>query len=94
MSQCSIRKALNGLELVNKGGIAEQVVGQLLRTVEPFYLEPHLYYWQRFEKGATAEVDFVIQHHNTVVPVEVKAGTRGAMKSLHLLMGERNTPRL
>lgn len=83
-------KSLDELELVNKGGIAEQVVGQLLRTVDPFYIEPHLYYWQRFEKGASAEVDFVIQHQNRVVPVEVKSGTRGAMKSLHLFMGEKS----
>ncbi len=83
-------KNLDGLELVNKGGIAEQVVGQLLRTIDPLYREPSLHYWQRFEKGAAAEVDYVIQHHNTVIPVEVKAGTRGTMKSLHLLMGEKN----
>ncbi len=75
------------LLLVNQGGLAEQVVGQLLRTINPPYVEPALYYWQREEKGANAEVDYIIQHANRVVPVEVKAGSTGALKSLHILMG-------
>ncbi len=39
------------LEMINKGGIAEQVVGQLLRTIEPAYKEPNLYYWVRDKQG-------------------------------------------
>jgi predicted AAA+ superfamily ATPase len=70
------------IELVNKGGIAEQVTGQLLRTIFPLYVEPALYYWKR--EKSDAEVDYVIQHKNVVVPVEVKAGTAGQLKSLHL----------
>ncbi len=74
------------IEMINKGGIAEQVVGQLLRTIEPFNAEPKLYYWLRTEKGSDAEVDYIIQHHNNVVPIEVKSGRAGALKSLHLFM--------
>lgn len=74
------------LVLVNRGGIAEQVVGQLLRTIRPLFIEPSLYYWQRTEKGTTAEVDYVIQHKNKVVPIEVKAGKTGTLKSLHYFM--------
>lgn len=73
--------------LINKGGVAEQVVGQMLRTIFPPYMEPELYYWHREEKGSSAEVDYLIQHHNEVVPIEVKAGTTGTLKSLHLFMG-------
>ena len=76
------------IELINKGGIAEQVVGQLLRTLELEYIEPALYYWDRTEKkGSNAEIDYVIQHGNRVIPIEVKAGTTGGLKSLHLFMG-------
>ena len=74
------------LILINKGGIAEQVVGQLLRTITPAYVEPTLYYWHRAEKGSNAEIDYVIQHQHRVVPLEVKAGTTGTLKSLHLFM--------
>ncbi len=75
------------ISLINKGGIAEQVVGQVLRTINDSYLEPELYYWLREGKGSSAEIDYVIQHGSQVVPVEVKAGSTGTLKSLHLFMG-------
>ena len=78
--------AAHEITLINNGALAEQVVGQLLRTINPFYIEPALYYWQREEKGSNAEVDYVIQHNNQVIPIEVKAGSTGSLKSLHLFM--------
>lgn len=75
--------------LINKGGLAEQVVGQLLRTVNFPFIEPELFYWLREEKGATAEIDYVIQYGNNVFPIEVKAGSSGSLKSLHLFMGQK-----
>lgn len=79
-------QSVNELDLINKGGIAEQVVGQLLRTIEPFFVQPELYYWLSTEKHASAEVDYVIQHGTNVIPIEVKAGTTGTLKSLHSYM--------
>lgn len=84
--------AVREIDLINKDGIAEQVVGQLLRTIAPFYIEPALYYWHRDEKGSNAEIDYVIQHRNQVIPIEVKAGSTGSMKSLHLFMGLKRFP--
>lgn len=72
--------------LINKGGIAEQVVGQILRTMLPYYIEPRLYYWQREEKGSSAEIDYILQHNNQIIPLEVKSGSTGGLKSLHLFM--------
>ncbi len=77
---------IHEITLVNSGGIAEQVVGQLLRTINPFYVEPSLYYWQRHEKGSHAEIDYLISHHGQIIPIEVKAGTAGRLKSLHSFM--------
>ena len=79
--------AIHDIMMINKGGMAEQIVGQLLRTINPPYVEPILFYWQREEKNANAEIDYVIQHGNIVMPVEVKAGTTGSLKSLHIFMG-------
>jgi len=76
--------------LINQGGIAEQVVGQLLRTIDPFYMEPALFYWLRDEIGYNAEIDYVIQHGNKVIPLEVKAGSTGSLKSLHVFMELKN----
>lgn len=79
--------AVNDIALINHGGLSEQVVGQGLRTIEPPYVEPALYYWLREEKGSNAEIDYVIQHGHQVIPIEVKAGSTGGLKSLHLFMG-------
>lgn len=71
------------------GGIAEQLAGQMLRCLSPFYVEPALYYWQREERGASAEIDYLIEHNGYVIPVEVKAGSTGSLKSLHYFMHEK-----
>lgn len=80
------------ITLINNGGIAEQVVGQMLRTINPFYIEPTLYYWARDEKGASAEIDYIIQYGSKIIPIEVKAGSTGSLKSLHLYMGLKKLP--
>lgn len=78
--------SIQELDLINKGGIAEQVVGQLLRTINPFYQEPALYYWLNPDKNSSAELDYVIQHESKIVPIEVKAGKTGTLKSMHRFM--------
>ena len=76
---------LNAVVWANKGGIAEQFVGQHLRCLSQAYEDPGLFYWQRTE-GRQGEIDYIIQHGSHVIPVEVKAGKAGAMKSLHAFM--------
>lgn len=78
--------SVSELTLINSGGLAEQLVGQQLRTLFPPFVPPSLNYWQRTEVNANAEVDYVIQHRDQVVPVEVKAGSTGTLKSLHQFM--------
>ena len=73
----------------NKGGLTEQFVGQQLRSIQTPLADPQLFYWQR-TGGRMGEIDYIIQHENKVVPVEVKAGKAGSMKSLHHFMAEKN----
>ncbi|MHB1946926.1 MAG: ATP-binding protein [Gammaproteobacteria bacterium] len=75
--------------LMNEGGLAEQFIGQTLKTLTPFYIDPQLYYWVREEKTSSAELDFLITHDGKMVPIEVKAGSTGRLKSLHLFMALR-----
>ncbi len=82
-------RSVSELSMINNGGMAEQLVGQLLRTVTQAYIPPTLYYWQRGKKGSEAEVDYIIQHENQVIPLEVKAGTTGTLKSLHQFVKEK-----
>ena len=84
--------SLDQLALVNRGGIAEQAVGQALRGDGPRYRETALHYWASERSGRAAEVDYLVQHGTSVVPVEVKAGKAGTLKSLHLFMALRGLP--
>ncbi|OAD22118.1 ATPase [Candidatus Thiomargarita nelsonii] len=77
------------LDLVNNGGLAEQFVGQHLLYSEQAYEEPNLYYWVREKKSASAELDYVINLGQQIIPIEVKAGKTGQMKSLHLFLKEK-----
>ena len=70
------------LELANKGALAEQFVGQQLLYSKQGYVKPELYYWQPPRSEAQAEVDFIYCHNNRIIPVEVKSGSRGSIKSL------------
>lgn len=82
------RLDLNDLSTVvwaNKGGLAEQFVGQHLRCLSQVYEDPTLFYWQRTE-GRQGEIDYIIQQGSRIIPVEVKAGKAGTMKSLHAFM--------
>ena len=83
-------QAIDEINLVNKGGIAEQSAGQILRTIFPYYIDPVLFCWMRATPGSSAEIDYVLAHNNKVIPIEIKAGTTGSLKSLHFFMGEKN----
>lgn len=78
--------AIGELILINNGKISEQMVGQALRTLSPPYVDPELYYWHRTEKGSSSEIDYMWQHNAQIIPIEVKAGSTGGLKSLHLFM--------
>ena len=80
------------IEQVNKGALAEMFVGIELVKSQNNRLPAELYYWQREKGGSTAEVDYVMQCDRDVVPVEVKAGTKGAMQSMFLFLEEKNRP--
>ncbi len=75
--------------LVNRGALCEQLVGQHLLYSAPPWEEPQLFYWAREKRGSSAEVDYVISQGRKVIPVEVKAGKTGRLKSLHLFLREK-----
>lgn len=75
--------------LINRGALAEQAVGQLLRCTFDGSVDPELFYWQRDKAGSEAELDFVLAIGPRLVPIEVKAGATGSLRSLHRFMAER-----
>lgn len=83
---------LDDVRFVNQGALAEQFVGQHLLYRGPPYTEPRLHYWLREGKRDNAEVDYVIAQGSRIVPIEVKSGTSGTLKSLHEFMALRRLP--
>lgn len=65
-----------------RGLLAEHIVAQELLCHRASLLHKPLF-WVREKSQSSAEVDFLIQHNGRVVPVEVKAGSTGRMRSLH-----------
>ena len=80
------------MEQINKGALAEMFVGTELVKSQNNRLPAELHYWQREKNGSAAEVDYLIQHGQNIVPVEVKAGTKGAMQSMFLFLAEKQRP--
>ncbi len=76
---------------INAGELAEQFVGQELLAYGKSYENKQLFYWNREAKSSLAEVDFVITINSEIVPIEVKAGTTGRLKSLREFMKEKKS---
>ena len=76
-------------ELVNKGPMAEMIAGlEILHYGTP-NIRHDMFYWQRMVKNSQAEVDYISSYLQTVLPIEVKASTKGGMKSLWMFMREK-----
>lgn len=74
---------------IYEGALAEQFVGQEFVAAG----QSELFYWSREMKSSTAEVDFILAKKGHAIPVEVKSGPSGRLKSMHLfLKGYPDTP--
>jgi len=79
------------IRLINKGSLAEIFVGLELLKNASCYKPAQLYYWQREQKKSNAQIDFVVQTGETILPVEVKSGASGSMQSLRIFMEEKKS---
>ncbi|MCP4020607.1 MAG: ATP-binding protein [Desulfobacteraceae bacterium] len=69
-----------------QGAMAEQFAGQEMRISQ----NNELYYWSRRKKSRSAEVDFISVHNGKIYPVEIKTGSSGRLKSMHMFL-KKNT---
>lgn len=75
-----------------RGGLAEQIAAQQLHLLSGnFTCEGQLFHWRR-EGGRSGEIDYLLELHGKILPVEVKSGATGAMKSLHQFMHDKGLP--
>ncbi|GHV66510.1 ATPase [Bacteroidia bacterium] len=70
-----------------RGKIAEQIVAQELLALDS-RVSHQRNFWVREKHSSQAEIDFVLQFDNKVIPIEVKSGHNAHLKSLHLFMEE------
>jgi predicted AAA+ superfamily ATPase len=75
---------------INSGMIAEQFVGQELLAYSPSYQNAPLLFWERSGEGE-AEVDFMITVGANIIPVEVKAGATGSLRSLRSYLQKKGS---
>ena len=87
MSALPVDAILHEEDLLNtyNGALAEQFVAQELSATLGGN-EPH--WWKRDAKNAQAEVDFMVALNGRVLPLEVKSGPSGRLRSVHQLLRE------
>lgn len=73
------------LDSVYGGTMIEHMAGQELLARQ--YSALHgLNFWIREKNTAVAEIDYIYQYKGKLIPVEVKSGADGRLRSLHLFM--------
>jgi predicted AAA+ superfamily ATPase len=79
------------IDILNKGSIAEAFVGVEFIKYSQETEKKQLYYWHREKRGSNAEVDYLVDEGNQIVPVEIKSGSTGKMQSMNLFINEKKT---
>jgi len=78
----------SNLIAIYKGQLAEQFVGQEFEAND----RRQLYYWARDAKNSNAEIDFLEVRDGKFIPVEVKDGPSGRLRSLHIFRKQYHPP--
>ncbi len=72
-----------------KGRIIQQMVHQeLISLYNHESFKPH--FWVREEGNTNSEVDIVFKHGKYLIPIEIKSGASGSLKSLHQFIERTN----
>ncbi|MCL2444225.1 MAG: AAA family ATPase [Treponema sp.] len=79
------------ISLINKGSIAEQFAGLEILKSSSCYLQNNLYFWSREKPQSNAEIDYIIQKNEKVIPIEVKSGSTGKMQSMFVFINEKKS---
>jgi len=88
--QVGLRTEIMNIQDINAvyhGQLSEQITGQTLLS-QAIRKNVNLSYWYRERKGSISEIDYLISSHNALIPVEVKSGKTGTLRSLHNFIDE------
>jgi uncharacterized protein len=86
--QLGLHKELLQIKDLNdssRGKLVQQIVVQELKSI--IYLPSNkLTFWVRDENGTSSEIDLVYPYKNKLIPIEIKSGKTGKLRSLHEFM--------
>ena len=77
-------RPLEGFE--TRGEIAEGFIGQELICYASPDNKAELHFWKRKEKNSAAEIDYLIQRGEKIIPIEVKSGHGNTLRSLYIFL--------
>ncbi len=80
---------LNNLCDFYRGKIIQHIVYQQIQS-QNSSLDNKLHFWVREKANSTAEVDIIYQHEQYLIPIEVKSGSHGRLRSLHQFIERTN----
>lgn len=82
---------MDDLSEAYKGALIPHIITQEIISLNTTdYQKPN--FWVRDKTQSSAEVDLVVTHHNLLIPVEIKSGKTGSLKSLHQFVNKTNHP--
>ena len=82
---------LEDLSQSYKGAIIPHIITQELISIQRKKSElPN--FWVREKRQSSSEVDLVYAIDNKVIPIEIKSGSTGSLKSLHQFIERANHP--
>jgi len=82
---------LEDLSDAYRGALIPHLVTQELISLEDIsYTKPN--FWVREKKQSSAEVDLVRVYENLLIPIKIKSGAKGRLKSLHQFIDQANHP--
>ncbi len=70
------------LEKVYQGRLIEHIVGQELLATK-YNVMSELHFWTREKIDANAEIDYIHVFDGQLIPIEIKSGATGRLRSLH-----------
>lgn len=74
-----------------RGKIIQHIVYQQLQA-QRNSVDNRLHFWVREKSNSNSEVDLIYQHNQFLIPIEIKSGSHGRLRSLHQFIERTNHP--
>ena len=80
---------LDDLSDFHRGRIIQHIVFQQLQSQE-YHIGNDLHFWVREKTNTSSEVDMIYQYKQYLIPIEIKSGSHGRLRSLHQFIERTN----